>query len=175
MTGYNPALESIVNEAVRELFVSYEVTLADPNPAAPKALAEEMIIAAIGYTADEFLGSLVIATTPTVIASMSVGSMLDTDDKQSDWVGELSNMLLGRIKTALSSRGVNLTMSIPTVIRGLALKAPAPPQTIGRWVSYDATAGTVSARFNAAVNPDYVPPDVQESNEVATEGDFMLF
>ncbi|MCB9587709.1 MAG: chemotaxis protein CheX [Polyangiaceae bacterium] len=72
--------------------------------------------AIIGYSGRELSGSLCITTVPEVSAKTYGG------DAPADWLGELANQLLGRLKTDLAKRGAEVYLTTPLVLKGYRLQ-----------------------------------------------------
>ena len=78
----------------------------------------------IGYTGMHIRGALVLALTEDV-SGLSNPVAAEGRAIQRDWVGELSNQLLGEIKMELLRRGVEIYMHLPAVLNARHL-APLP-------------------------------------------------
>jgi hypothetical protein len=75
------------------------------------------------------------------------------------WVAELSNQLLGRIKSKLLAYGVELHVTIPVVIPARLLTPSAGPDLVAHrftseagdvlvWFDYEAVAGLTLVKIN---------------------------
>lgn len=140
--------ESIVRHSCLDLFADFGVPLeaveADGAP-----VAEFLICSVIGFTGRHVRGSLVVATTERFLERSHAS--LEAPQPR-DWIGEISNQLLGRIKRHLLARGVEIYLNLPAVLRGEHL-APLPRQKlkpmrfrsphgeIGVWIEVEAGNG----------------------------------
>jgi chemotaxis protein CheX len=138
-------LALLAPEALVDVFASYGVRLeeqAAPSPPVrnrsivPKAKVGDPIAAGvIGFTGADLRGTLLIATTFEIIARARPDELqkrlLSKDSAADwimvrDWVGELTNQVLGRIKNRLRPHGVSFDVSPPTALSGPALTFAAP-------------------------------------------------
>jgi chemotaxis protein CheX len=65
------------------------------------------------------------------LASQMLGmteAEVDSDDLVNDVIGELSNMVVGGVKSHLCDEGASCTLTIPSVVRGFSLSAEAVNQ-----------------------------------------------
>jgi chemotaxis protein CheX len=76
----------------------------------------------IGITQEKLEGTFTICfsiDSMKKILPLLLGDGVDvTQDVAADAVGEISNMILGRIKTSLNQRGYEVRLSLPNVVRG---------------------------------------------------------
>ena len=146
-----PFFEQVASAACQELFARYGVAVRrardDDQPVSPDFL----LCSVIGFTGRDVRGTLVLALTEELsgLSNPTAGSDHAT---QRDWVGELSNQLLGRIKIELLKRGVEIYLNLPAVLLGQHL-APLPRAQLNPlkytlangaaavWIDLDARAG----------------------------------
>jgi hypothetical protein len=137
--------------AAPELFASYGVDLRQRDGDAQRRTSFQ-ICSVIGFSGPLVHGALVLALTdglPEATNPLREGQNLR------DWVGELSNQLLGRVKLGLLPAGIEFFLNLPAVLRGEHL-APLPrpgvqPLTfecsqgmICIWIDLEARDGTGS-------------------------------
>jgi CheY-specific phosphatase CheX len=146
-------LATIAPDALVEVFASYGVHLeeqAAPRPfrggsIIPKDAAGGAIAAGvIGFTGQTIRGTLLLATTLEIIGAARPAEIRTRPLSKSsasdwiiarDWVGELTNQVLGRIKSRLRSYAIAFDVSPPTALSGAALtfaapKGPAPQHQV---------------------------------------------
>jgi CheY-specific phosphatase CheX len=113
-------LDSVVEGAALALFESVGAPLEKVQAV---ARSSDDIGASIGFTSSGLRGALVLISTRQLIKRVLPEEVRRnaTDEHIADWMGELANQLLGRIKNKLLPLGVALEMSTPTVIFGLDL------------------------------------------------------
>jgi CheY-specific phosphatase CheX len=77
------------------------------------------VVAVIGFSGDDFGGALGFAAEGEFVK----GAYGEQNTNLSDsWVGEIANQLVGRLKSALLSYGVEIRLAIPMVLHGLDIK-----------------------------------------------------
>jgi CheY-specific phosphatase CheX len=171
MTTNADILESITNDACVALFEAYALSL-KRVPVTIDSQEGLMYCGVIGYTGSQIRGTLMLATSTEPIGRTSPS----TDATPHEWVGELTNQLLGRIKTRLTRRGVIIHMSTPVVLRGQHL-APIPRSEHDlNPVVFASSAGIVCVWMDAECARGVVLADMEESVDAAMEeGTGMLF
>jgi CheY-specific phosphatase CheX len=113
-------LDEIVESACLALFDSVGTPLVRADAGSH---SRDDIGASIGFTGRMVRGALVLVSTRRLV-EMALPQEIRagvTDSHVADWMGELANQLLGRIKNKLVSHGVVLDMSTPTVMFGLEI------------------------------------------------------
>jgi CheY-specific phosphatase CheX len=116
------AMDGAVQEAVSGLFEAYGypvVPLGPPDTVDSEKEYSEMA-GVIGFCTEQLSGNLVISTSEAVVLSTVPAGV--NRPQSSDWLGELSNQLLGRLKNQLRRFGVALQMSTPIVLVGPRLQ-----------------------------------------------------
>jgi hypothetical protein len=108
-------VDTIVQSATVELFRTYGVAVA-PLPRKAQALATvpEGFCGTIAFTGQGFTGSL------TLFVPAAILSLTKADSGESlharDWIRELTNQLMGRVKTRLLQLQVTLQVGLPTAM-----------------------------------------------------------
>lgn len=88
-------------------------------PTSMNSNAHYDMVAVIGFSGDGFGGSLCFAAEQSFVTSI----FGESDTLLSDsWLGEIANLLLGRLKNALLAYGVEYRLAIPMVLHGLQLR-----------------------------------------------------
>lgn len=123
---------------------------------------EPGLVGSIGFVGAMMRGVL---TWELSIATARASSGRDDVTDVCDWVGEMTNQLLGRIKNKLLGHGLELLLSTPTVIYGCTVDAPprvgdrirsglasdrGKVRAVFEYVASDALAFTVEASAGAA-------------------------
>jgi hypothetical protein len=106
-------IERCVSESCLGLFQDYSLPLARVKEGALRD-AELLFCGVVGFTGDQMRGTLLLATSKEPLGRTTPTS----DSSLREWIAELSNQLLGRIKNKLLAHGVNLHLSTPVVLRG---------------------------------------------------------
>lgn len=136
---------ALLDANTRALFENYSATLDTP-----KAGERTTTLAAIiGYSGRELSGSLCITTVPEV-AEKTFGR-----EAPADWLGELANQLLGRLKTDLARRGAEVYITTPLVLKGYRLEVCANEEEgiESSLFDYDSSEGPVRVMFQYEFKP----------------------
>jgi CheY-specific phosphatase CheX len=137
-------------EATREVFQDVGVELEAASSCAPVGAWLDPI-AVIGFGGDVLRGSVSFEVPWRLLeACHPERSSASTD--LADWVGELANLTLGKLKTKLRGRGVQIQLGLPMTFttQSAASAATTSPQLQYRLRSND---GAVLLRFSAALDP----------------------
>jgi CheY-specific phosphatase CheX len=77
------------------------------------------VVAVIGFSRDDFGGALGFAAEGNIVKAAYAEHNSVLSDS---WVGEISNQLVGRLKSGLLSYGVVIRLAIPMVLHGLDIQ-----------------------------------------------------
>ena len=170
-------LDSIVQSCGEELFPWSSL-----SPMAEDDKANHKITAVIGFAGDNFKGALgLTASTKTIVATLPnpVGALIySSETKQSldDWIAELANQLLGRIKARLIPYGIEAWLSEPVVLRGLHVCISPRLEEGVRNYSFSGKFGLLWVWMDLRASPEFELNLVPELDENAcAPGDIMLF
>jgi chemotaxis protein CheX len=135
-------VDELTREAVKEVFQS--MLSMEVNPEAPTPLRQDtggQIIGSVGFIG-EATGIVYLYANVSfakVLTSRMLGisvAEVDADDMVTDAVGEISNMVVGYVKSRLCDRGMHCTLTIPSVVRGQELKVEGSNQVIRRVIGF---------------------------------------
>lgn len=123
-------LKDLTVAACQELFGHYGVPVRPADETEAPVSPEFYLCSVIGFSGRDLRGTLVLALTEELSGlSNPIGGAVAGPtagpEIQRDWVGELSNQLLGQIKLELLRHGVEIYMNLPAVLHGQHL-APLP-------------------------------------------------
>jgi len=167
-------LPPLVLECARDLFESYGVVLDDPS-SEPAELHGRYCSGSVGFSG-ELRGNAIIAANEDLLRKMVTHVGLDPDTIcVSDWVGELANQLVGRVKARLLSHGLTVMLAVPTSVVGTDLAFPTTG-TIDRFV-FALPTGALALHFCADVEAHYVLPPRAHPPTIAPPdcGEMLLF
>jgi hypothetical protein len=117
----------------------------------------------------EIRGAILLATSREPLGRTS--PVNDTSFRE--WIAELSNQLLGRLKNKLLKRGVVLHMSTPVVLRGQHL-TPLTRNELKPLV-FDCDNGCVCVWMDVELTEGVDLTVVQEGAAMMNEGEGLLF
>jgi len=158
------AIQALAGAACVELMQAYGVQLS-PRPSWVES-DEVMFSGVMGFVGDAVRGTCVLAAplrTIEAAAPKNAGAR--------DWVGELANQLVGRLKAKLMARGATIALSTPVVLRGMKL-SPLP-RTDVEPVVFASTVGDVLVWLEVEVEDDFRLGE--ERALKASEGELLVF
>jgi CheY-specific phosphatase CheX len=168
-------LDSVVEAAVIALFEGLGATV---ETAQAVTRSSDDVGASIGFTGRDLRGALVLISTRTLVLRALPDKVRHqaSDEHIADWMGELSNQLLGRIKNKLFPLGVTLEMSTPTVIFGLDLASKDTRSSVRRSFAFRCAGESLAVYLDAVAAPDFAfsAPEGATAEGIA-EGEVALF
>jgi len=160
-------VESLARDSCKSLFEAYGVGLQDVDPGTT-GTDTLLLGSVIGFTGPALRGTCILAATELPISHSNPvpGSLRN-------WMAELANQLVGRIKNQLLTRGAEVYVTTPVVMKGEHL-APLP-RFVLKPMAFDADrGGTVLLWVEVEADPNFrfssSPPDPP-----ASEGETLLF
>lgn len=106
-------------EACKELFGAYGVGLSPAQKPWGKS-DDRLLSGSMGFVGRHVRGTCLLATTEGPLMKSC-----PTQGKLRDWVGELTNQFVGRLKTKLLGCGVEVFVTTPIVLSGVRIQ-PLP-------------------------------------------------
>lgn len=161
-------VKNLTSEACISLFSDYSLPL-QPTPYDQLPDPELLFCSVIGFSGDQMRGTLVLATTKEPLGRTTPVQ----GGELREWVAELSNQLLGRVKRQLADRGVLLALSTPIVLRGERLR-PMPNKEEAPLV-FVCEGGCVCVWMDAVIDPGLDLSQLQQGEEGIGEGEALLF
>jgi len=174
----NPAnwavVQSIVQQCTTELFDCYGLTIAgcSPGPLAD----DDGFVAVIGFTGDNYRGSLAISASTDTIHASNVITACPTPEQDRDWTGELANQLLGRVKNRLLTYGAMIQMGTPMVFGGRSIRRWDPKHAPGLQAAFQSAHGRLEVWMDGVFTDGFVLEEAVQVEEAAEEeGTFLFF
>lgn len=158
------AIQALAGSACIELMQAYGVQLQ-----ATEGWTESddvMFSGVMGFVGDRVRGTCLLAAPQATVEAAA-----PKDAGARDWVGELSNQLVGRLKAKLMARGATIALSTPVVLRGVRL-SPLPRTDVDP-VVFDSPAGRVLVWLEVEIEDDFQLGE--ERALKASEGELLVF
>jgi CheY-specific phosphatase CheX len=149
-----------------ELFAAYGVAL-EPGGLASIDSDETLLSGVIGFVGPEVRGTCLLVGSKAPIEDSS-----PKKGRTRDWVGELTNQLVGRLKSKFVRRGLDVALTTPVVLSGVRLR-PLPRANLEPRV-FTAKAGAVMVWVEVEAGRGF-SIESSEEDAAATEGEIVLF
>lgn len=138
------SIQELVSSTVIDIFrasLGMNVTPAGAHPGRPGG--ESHVAASVGFVG-RLTGVLYIHVTASFARRITATLLqmpdheIEGDEMVNDAVGEMANMLVGRIKSCLSDRGLPCTLTVPSVVRGKDFSIESISSVRGRVLPFEA-------------------------------------
>jgi len=166
-----PFFEQVASAACQELFSRYGVMVRRADDTDQPVSPDFLLCSVIGFTGRDVRGTLVLALTEELSGLSNPTSHSQTT--QRDWVGELSNQLLGRIKMELLKRGVEIYLNLPAVLLGQHL-APLPRSQL-KPLKFALANGAAAVWIELDARPGFKIEAAEAGDPGPAAGDALLF
>ena len=158
------AIQALAGAACTELMQAYGVQL---NPTLGWGESDEVMFSGVmGFVGESVRGTCLLAAPQGTVEAAA-----PKDAGARDWVGELANQLVGRLKAKLMARGATIALSTPVVLRGVKL-SPLP-RTDVEPVVFESTAGKVLVWLEVEIDDGFQLGE--ERALKASEGELLVF
>jgi hypothetical protein len=167
----NRPIDDLVFDCSCELFAAYELDV-HPRTRADFPAPEELALCGVmGFGGKEMRGALVLATTREPLEQTNP----DGITSQRDWVCELANQLMGRVKNRLLPLGVEIHLATPAGLTGDNL-CPIPGKLRAPQV-FAAGNGFVCVWIDCELAEGFELPESPTGTheEAVAEGETLLF
>jgi CheY-specific phosphatase CheX len=169
--------EQVASAACQEMFGRYGVAVRRTEETAEPVSPDFLLCSVIGFTGRDVRGTLVLALTEELsgLSNPVSGPVSATGGHmtQRDWVGELSNQLLGRIKIELLRCGVEIYLNLPAVLLGQHL-APLPRASL-KPLKFTLSNGAAAVWIEVEARPGFKIDMGTGGEHPPGAGDTLLF
>lgn len=158
------AIQALAGSACVELLQAYGVML---SPTQGWAESDEVMFSGVmGFVGESVRGTCLLAAPQGTVQAAA-----PQDAHARDWVGELANQLVGRLKAKLMARGATIALSTPVVLCGVRL-SPLP-RTDVEPIVFDSPSGKVMVWLEVEIEKDFKLGE--ERALTANEGELLVF
>ncbi|HEX3777047.1 MAG TPA: hypothetical protein VHV51_21385 [Polyangiaceae bacterium] len=163
-------LDRVVAENCLKLFGDYKLEIVAGEPGKSLSAQQFLLCGIIGFTSRQLRGALVLATTREPLELTNPAA----SQSHRDWICELANQLLGRVKNQMLRRGVEIFASTPIALKGEHLSPILQQRLIAEL--FIAGGGIVCVWMDCEFDPGFELPEsaVFEAAPVS-EGETLLF
>ena len=160
-------IEEMIAAACLELFAAYDVPLTPVQQSNWGNSDEALYSGIIGFVSPQVRGTCLLACEPSAIQhSCPEGGRIR------DWIGELANQLIGRLKMKLLGHDIEIGLTTPIVLQGIRIR-PLPKAALLPAV-FSSEWGTVLVWVEAEVAMGFSLPPAKIPDAGET-GDLMFF
>ena len=172
MTSSNKQnLDQLVADQCLKLFSDYQLQLGVGVPRDALVDRQFLLCSVIGFTAKHMRGALVLATTSEPLERTNPAETRS----HRDWICELSNQLLGRVKNQLLHRRVEVHPSTPVALCGDHLSPILQQQQLVAEL-FTAGGGAVGVWMDCEFDEGFeLPDDALVDAAPVAEGEMLLF
>lgn len=170
LATHQKILDRLVAENCAKLFADYELEIRAGEPGEALAAERFLLCGILGFTSKHMRGALVLATTREPLERTNPSARAS----HRDWICELVNQLLGRVKNQMLTRGVQIFQSTPIALRGEQLSPILQHRLVAEL--FTAEGGAVGVWMDCEFDDDFEISDVN-ATEVppVSEGETLLF
>jgi len=163
-------VQDSVNGASVELFQGYEVELEYIGAKETDNANKSSRVGMIGFTGDAVRGTLAIHVCDALLDATGSNS-----DNRNDWIAELANQLLGRLKNKLLSYDVVIQLSTPVAVQGEGFKMSFK-SALARQFSFKIDDKFVAIYFDGEYDETKEVELCEDTDSIgAPEGEMMMF
>jgi hypothetical protein len=160
---------SLAFEAGIALFRAYDVSLEPSDLEAYRRSPELTLVSVIGFAGRDISGTLVLGATQEPLERSKPPAA-----SERDWIAELANQLLGRIKNKVLRSGIDFYAMPPAVVSGHHLAPVTSRPDFRPWV-FATPGGVVCLWIELSTSPELHPDSQLTEAEIPAEGDIILF
>lgn len=142
--------------------------------------AKPMVMSVIGLAADGVRCSLLLLASrdavATVVPEAVRTSGVPPEAAVCDVLGELANLLAGRVKNDLLAHAVHAFSSTPTTMLGDEIAIPVPRSGMSAWHRFAGGDFEMFVRLDTMFDPGFELAPAEDARAVhVAEGEFVLF
>ncbi len=167
---HKKTLDQLVAENCLKLFADYKLEIRAGEPGETLAAEPFLLCGILGFTAKQMRGALVLATTREPLERTNPAA----NPSHRDWICELVNQLLGRVKNQMLARGVEIFASTPIALRGEHLSPVLQQRLVAEL--FTAQGGVVCVWMDCEFDEDFELAEPTISGVLpVSEGETLLF
>lgn len=176
MSDSRTFLDTMIQGSAVDLFHSCGLAVAPVarSQLRPETLPTPEIGGIISFVGRGFTGTLTIGLSPALFALIKQDPMRPYSGR--DWVREMTNQLLGRIKSRLLQYHVTLQAGLPTVMGSDAIERQRARGGLFAAYTFRTLRGDLLVTLSGDIDPNiFVYTGAAPTTGVASEGDVILF
>lgn len=161
----NARVAGLAAESCVALWHDYAVELTPGTYNSDESSEDPMLFGAIGFVGESIRATCLLGTHQRLLQASARAS-----NQPRDWIAELSNQLMGRIKMRLLGCGVTVKLTTPLALSGIKLR---PLPRLGQApLAFNSAVGSVVVWLELESERGFVLPD--EKPLSVTPGDLVF-
>jgi len=167
------ALDTIIQSSTVDLFHACSVAVAPlkRSTASSKVMGADRLIGTIEFSSPSMTGSATLSVPSALFATTTASE--ERKPSSSDWIRELTNQLLGRVKKRLAQFQVSLQTGLPSLPTQERLQRLQSASSSPNVYEFRALRGEIIVVLDATI--DYSALRYSGTLKLASEGDIILF
>lgn len=172
-------IEAILIQATTDMLEAHERPARGNRREELGHATEDIVVATIGFAADRGQGSITLVAPFRAVDALRPAGIRSSEIVICDVLGELCNMVVGRLKNQLLRRGVCLFVGLPT--KGLARtmrlqRTDGGARSAWHRFDFDDVDGALYMRVDAKFEDLELSDEPMPTDDViGSEGDMMFF
>ena len=136
--GVSGVIQEIVCKGAMEVLQAHQMA---PRPASDTG--DLTLASIIGFSGEDIQGALGMATTHQTLSAAHLASTgrKAGPGEENDWLRELANQVMGRVKGGLLAQGVKVTIALPQTVQGMCLSPDERRRNRVAWTSLHVSGG----------------------------------
>ena len=172
-------LQELVTQGARDFFGQNGVTNIEVSKSGVSS-AEFQWTGIIGFSGDLIRGSFAVTCQAGLLnhTHPNVGMRMPVEEADRvDWLGEIANQLLGRIKNLTLEYSVNFSLSAPSVVKGQALEVVGQDKRMITVSHFTCDSHPLTMTMICTINPNFNFDTAVKTggSRSASEGESLLF
>lgn len=161
----NARVAGLAGDSCVALWRDYAVELAPASYNPDEAGEEPMLFGAIGFVGENLRATCLLGAHQRLLEASG-----RAENQPRDWIAELSNQLMGRIKMRLLGCGVTVKLTTPLALSGIKLRPL--PRLAQSPLAYASRFGPVVVWLELESEPGFLLPDERPLS--VTPGDLVF-
>lgn len=162
--------DAIVTIATTELLASCgaEIQPATTTPSLDR-------VAVIGFGGSGLRGSMGLGVSTAMLEKIASPGREPGPRVHDDWLSEMANQLLGRVKNRLLRHNVTIAIALPMVLRGVRVELVGVGEELWAY-PFESPLGSLCVWLDVLAEPELqMASTSDEGLEIPAEGDVILF
>lgn len=172
--GEFATIDQLLSLATVRLFGTMGVGVTEAPEGAPRP-PSTVVASAIGFNASGLRGAITLVLDAATVVALYPDLDLSAVDASRDACGEMSNMLVGELKTHMCSLALHLQLGLPVTMSGEGLQLFSPWSGMSSWTIFQGAHGVVRVRLDVQFTSDFAFGTETATEPSAESGEALFF